>query len=330
MRISLFWLPLPLLFGLVPASANEAFSWLERMADAVHGLNYQGVFVYLHGNELETIRLTHSVSEGREVERLISLNGMQREVVRDEHSVVCVYPERRLVSVGSRDPAMGYRALLTADPEALRPYYRVRLSDEVFRIAGRDARQVSVTPADEFRYGYRLYLDSENALPLKRELLGVDQTPVAQVMFTGLEVAAEIPVAWELVSEGEGESFTWSYKAPMRPLDGDELETGWRFENRPPGFELRFHAVRPPSKSSPQVEQFVFSDGLAAVSVYLEAQSESVEPLEGGRQMGAVNLFGRLLDGYQVTAMGEAPKETVLRLAQGVARTPKDSPTEAR
>lgn len=321
MRMFRGLLPLALLFGLAPAVANEAFSWLERMAAAVSGLNYEGVFVYLHGDQLETIRLTHSVSEdGREVERLVSLNGMQREVVRDEHSVVCVYPERREVSVGRRDPAMGYRALLTTDPKALRPHYQVTLADEVFRIAGRDARQVSVTPADGFRYGYRLYLDQEHALPLKRELLGPDQTPIAQVLFTSLEVLPAISVAWELVSEGEGDSFSWDYKKPMRLLDGDELDRGWRFADLPPGFELSFHALRPASEQRPEVEQFVFSDGLAAVSVYVESLVPHGEILEGGLQLGAVNLFGRLVDGYQITAMGEAPKETVFTVAQGVSR----------
>ena len=39
----------------------SARDWLERMMDAVQHLNYQGTFIYLHDNQLETMRIVHAV-----------------------------------------------------------------------------------------------------------------------------------------------------------------------------------------------------------------------------------------------------------------------------
>jgi sigma-E factor negative regulatory protein RseB len=70
-------------------------------------------------------------------------------------------------------------------------------------------------------------------------------------------------------------------------------------------------------KRSP-VAHIVYSDGLVAVSVFVEPAS-GVHPV-GLLQQGGVNVFVRDADGYVVTALGEAPAATIRQIANSVSR----------
>ena len=66
------------------------------------------------------------------------------------------------------------------------------------------------------------------------------------------------------------------------------------------------------------VAHIVYSDGLVAVSVFVEPAG-GVHPV-GLIQQGGVNVFVRDEDGYVVTALGEAPATTIRQIANSVAR----------
>jgi len=55
--------------------------WLKQMVQSVRTLSYQGVFVYLHNTQLETMQITHTANGNQEQERIFSLNGAAREVM---------------------------------------------------------------------------------------------------------------------------------------------------------------------------------------------------------------------------------------------------------
>ena len=71
----------------------EAMKILERMGIASKQLNYQGVFAYQTGNSLQSIRIIHRADDQGETERLVSLNGAAREVIRTNDLVTCIFPE---------------------------------------------------------------------------------------------------------------------------------------------------------------------------------------------------------------------------------------------
>jgi len=63
----------------------------------------------------------------------------------------------------------------------------------------------------------------------------------------------------------------------------------------------------------------VFSDGLVAVSVFIEPRS-SVPVQSGPLQQGALNVYSMKVDDQMVTALGEVPGATVRQIAASVAR----------
>jgi len=109
---------------------------------------------------------------------------------------------------------------------------------------------------------------------------------------------------------------------PRAQLAGDTgaAEPGWRTAWLPAGFTIAERKSAPLSTSRRPVEQFVYSDGLASVSVFIERLDDVAERLEGSSRMGAVNAFGLMVDEFQVTAVGEVPAQTVREVAQSVSR----------
>jgi len=316
----LFFSLLAGLAGILQASESggEAYSWLEKMDSAVRELNYEGTFVYLHNQHMESMRLIHTVADGKERERLISLNGLPREVVRDSNSVICVLPESRAVLVGMRSGQRGIGKMLPHNPTELSAYYDFLLQGEE-RVANRKAKVIMVVPKDNNRYGHRIYLAMEHALPLRSDLLDMSGKPVSQIMFTELRVGPEVrKEAMERVGPEERHAYSRTYNQPMRLQEMvEEKNREWNFNSLPAGYRLSVHARRAATANHQQIEHFVFTDGLATLSVYIEKASGD-KILDGDSKMGAVNAFGTNVNGFQVTAVGEVPAETVRQIALSV------------
>lgn len=314
-----------LLFSLMAFQLPSAFAdspqpevhrLLGKMAEAVHNLNYEGTFVFLHHNHLETMRVIHTVKAGGERERLISLNGAAREVVRDNASVTCIAPDAKSVSVANRMIGRGFRAIFSIDTTQLSDVYNFKLIGRD-RVANRKTRIVAIIPRDNYRYGYRIYLDEESSLPLKTDMLDEHGTAVSQVMFTSLRIAEDIEDRAESTLDGK-ELYKWVQR-DIRPPANRKSKSRWQFGWLPKGFRLNVHNQRSVNSKIPKIDHYVISDGLASISVYVENLTGE-SGLSGNSQMGAVNAYGHQIDGFQVTAVGEVPAITTEKVAAGLQR----------
>jgi sigma-E factor negative regulatory protein RseB len=308
------------LFLLIPLYVTAADDtpppkvWLERMMQAVQKLNYQGTFVYLHDNQLESMRIVHAVKGDQVKESLISLNGTPREVIRDKESVTCVLPDSNEVSIDKRIPSSKFLNILPDDLNQLDNHYSFQNAGNT-RIANRQAQIVVIVPNDRLRYGYRFVLDTESSLPLKSDLLNEHGELVEQTMFTDLQIGvAEINEVYNRES-------LYTYRLKSHPdtmariplTDNDK----WHFIGLPSGFRLSMrHQLVDPQSSDP-IDQYVFSDGLSSLSVFVEPETRE-EAFSGVSRLGAINAWGGQVQGFQVTAVGEVPAVTILGVVQGM------------
>jgi len=298
------------------SAEKDVHGWLQSMVESVRTLNYRGTFVFLHDNQLESMQIVHTVDAGGEKERLISLNGAAREVVRDDASVMCIAPDARSISISRRGAGGGFRAVFSMDIDALSAFYDFQLLNRV-RVAGREAQAVAIVPKDGYRYGYRIYLDAQKALPLKTDMLDDKGSVISQIMFTSIEIDEKVEAATEDNLDGR-EDYHWVQREPGEVRE--EPDTGaWALGELPQGYRIRLRAQMPAGREGPSVSHFVLTDGLASLSLYIEASgSDSV--MIGGSRMGAVNAFGRVVEGHQVTAVGAVPALTVEKIAAAVRR----------
>ena len=131
---------------------------IKRMVAATSALNYRGVFVYQRGGQIDSMRILHRLDGDTEVERLVSLSGPPREVIRKGDQVQCFFPEGREVMVEKIVPKDFFTFGLDASVDEIAEHYQLRLAGPA-RIAGRDGSVISIVPIDSDRYAYQLVVD---------------------------------------------------------------------------------------------------------------------------------------------------------------------------
>src|SRR3984893_13931734 len=166
--------------ALAEEPARPPAQWLERMNQALTTRHYDGTFSHWHGGHVEMLRIIHRVQDGTVSERLASLDGSGREFIRTGVSLTCYLPDQRTVLVEQRPPdesLVGFPALndQTASCYGIREVSRARLNR-------RNTHVITVSPKDEYRYGYRLWIDDSTAMPLKTQLCDTRGHVIEQIV----------------------------------------------------------------------------------------------------------------------------------------------------
>ena len=299
------------------AHAADPQQLLTRMQKAAGDLNYDGIFVYQHGDQLETLRIIHKMTNGVMRERLVSLNGPPREILRTGDEIRCYLPDENAVMIEHRRAdSRNFPALLPDSLAVLKKNYHIQ-SGGSGRVAGRTALAAQIKPRDAYRYGYVLWADKRTGLLLKASLIDGEGNVIEQYMFTQISIDRAIPDS-ELAPQHPARGVV------TRPSDEPPVSTRrWEAVKLPPGYTLSAHMRRKlPARTQP-VEHLVYSDGLAVVSVFVEPVDDATQgALSGLTHMGAVHAYGKVVDGHQITVLGETPAMTVDMIGASVASRP--------
>jgi sigma-E factor negative regulatory protein RseB len=289
-------------------AGSEAHDWLMRIGQAARKLNYEGTFVHQHGAQLETMWIAHRVSNGSVSERLVSLTGPAREIIRTDREVRCYLPDQNSVVEQRRLDESGFLAIAPERIADLEQNYVIELGTPA-RVAGRPAQRLLIQPRDDFRYGYQLWADMETGLLLKADVMNEKRKVLEQFMFTQISIGKEIPVS-ALAPQTPETGMVW-YRDNDAPVT--QLKQSWRATRLPKGFKLSSAVVRRMPRGDRAVEQLVYSDGLATISVFVEKMvaGTSSTMMEGPTRMGALYALGKSIDSHHVTVVGEVPAKTI-------------------
>jgi sigma-E factor negative regulatory protein RseB len=321
----LAWLVFSLMVASV-AAAQEPRLWLERMNQALTARNYDGVFSHWQDGKVEMLHIVHRNQNGAITERLASLDGSGREFIRTGNELTCYLPDKRTVLVETQSGEEG--PLLAGFPtfdEKSADFYDIKELTRT-RLNRRNTRVIAVTPRDEFRYGYRLWIDESTAMPLKTQLCDTRGRIIEQVVFASLTLASRIPDS-AFKPEVATDGFQWLRSTP-RPPGPEPANTSsalWSALKLPPGFRMTVRSREVMPGAQDPVAHLVFSDGLASVSVFVETRSEVLpadqQAVAGVANVGSASAFSTVIDGHKVTAVGEVPPATVRFIASSVKRS---------
>ncbi len=322
-KVLLALLLLCLSLPLAADSFEEAETWLERMASAMQQLDYQGTFVYVRGNDVETMRLTHVRVDDVVHERIVAVSGPQREVMRDGNGVRAILgnqsqPLQDPMFTGAVFPDFSLPALAKAQERYL---FEV---GGVGRIAGHQGRKISIIPKDQYRFGYELWLDEESGLLLRWVLYDPDRRPLAKLMFTDLVTGAAVDHA-ALQSTAPPQHFVAVQQASPRlekPVTAQAPAPAEDPQGVPPGFRLAAHSR---AEETADFEHLVFSDGLASVSVYLESAAQPGGLAPGLTRMGTTSAWSGHEGQRRVTAVGEVPPLTLKAFGEAFLASQPDN-----
>jgi len=297
------------------AAEQDGLTWLTKMANASRKLNYSGTFVYQHGNRIETSRIVHFVNPaGGEFEKLETLDGPAREVIRTNDQVTCYRPDTKTVIIEKRS-ARRFPALLPDQMGGVADNYSVVVGD-TDRVAGYDCQVITLVPKDRLRYGHEFCAEAGSGLPLRARTVSEKKLPLESFAFTEVKLGGRFSRD-QVRSRYADKSRNWKVDHSTLVLSDVPADTGWTLTRQPTGFKKLTELKRSIAGRATVVSHIVYSDGLAAISVF-------IEPLPKGRAVqslshqGAVNIYVRPVADHMVTVLGETPAATVMQVANSL------------
>ena len=304
--------PLPLQTGL-----NE---WLVRIHEASSKQSYAGVFVVSVEGRMSSARIWHACEGAQQVERVESLTGSPRSTFRRNDQVLTFFPERRVVLSETRESLGLFPNLLQSHPTSIAQFYEAKpIGTE--RVAGFVADVVQLRPQDRYRFGYRVWTEQKTSLVLKLQTLDGQGRVLEQSAFSELQL--DMPVSLSKLSQMMDNTQGYRVETPEMVKTTPEAQ-GWMLRGGVPGFKSmncykRLMAAGPETRQDGTV-QWVFSDGLASVSLFIET-FDPRRHLQGELQaLGSTYALTHRLNQWWVTAVGEVPPQTLTAFVQGLTR----------
>lgn len=290
-----------------PPTAKHA---LTTMLKSMQTLNYQGTVVFLRDGKLEPMQYIHAAAQGREQERLISLNAPLREIIRDTGNVNNLLKTARQHNAGNRPFEYSFLIDMPNNLDDLDANYTLTVLGEE-TIALQPAYIIAIQPKDQLRYARKIWLQKQHLLPLKITVYNHAGKTVEQLVFTELTVKDTLPFA-----------NTQPVKNDIKQSNtANSAEAAFIIKKLPPGFRELFFTRRPLHNSTQLVDHLLLGDGLALVSVYMEhapAPPPSPDTPKTVQSLGAINFFSHTLGAFEFTVMGEVPTETVRLIAENI------------
>lgn len=295
---------------------NDPWLMLEKAGQAAHKLNYRGIFVYQCGGTVTSLKITHMNFAQGEFARLVTLDGVPREVLKQGKDAVIYNPGKEKVLIDRRRTPSSFPAVLPGIADGLKASYQARI-DGRERVGDREGVIVWLSPRDGYRYGYRFSIDREFGLLLKSVMLNEQNVAIEQVAFNQLSLMSSEDMDWFRPNIDPAKTYEMSPEEPAAQIvaEGD----GWTLAELPAGYR-KVNQVRRevPGKVAP-INHLVFSDGLASVSLFIETLGKHAIPKIGYMTQGATNIYANVQDGHQVIVVGAVPQATVKKIAEAVS-----------
>lgn len=322
--------PSPSAKSSISASGGEAptlsvVDWLQRMHTASRQRSYAGTFVVsAAGGNLSSARIWHVCEGDLQLERIEVLSGPPRSTFRRNDHVMTFLPETKIVKSEKRENLELFPNLLGAPHSAIGDHYGARVVGKD-RVAGFDADVVQLEPRDGLRFGYRVWSERRSGLVVKLQTIDGDNRVIEQSAFSELQFDA--PVKAHVLAQMMGS--TAGYKVEKSELERTTpVKEGWALRAPIAGFKPVSCYRRPMGSAAGGKQghtmQWIFSDGLATVSLFVEPYDAQRNPREVLLALGATYTLTRRLadrDGdWWLTAVGEVPPQTLDAFAQSLVR----------
>ena len=326
--------------------------WLARMHEASRRRAYVGTFVVSSGASMASSKIWHVCDGDQQMERVEALTGAPRSTFRRNDQVITFNPDSKTALSERRESLGLFPSLLKSGDTAIAQFYAARqVGNE--RVAGFDADVVQLAPKDGLRYGYRVWSEKKSGLVVKLQTLNAQGDVLEQAAFSDLQLDAPVSMAklTQMMANTEG------YKVDKPDLvKTTALAEGWVLKNAVPGFKpmscFKRVVVAAEGATPENTLQWIFSDGLASVSVFVEAFDRQRHVQAGLLSMGATQMLTRRLTdkvvdtavdkaadksgdrlseksslksseknaGWWLTVVGEVPPQTLTLFTQGLER----------
>lgn len=318
--------PQPAAPAAVASQERTVSEWLLRMHEASRRRSYVGTFVVSSAEgSMSSAKIWHVCDGEQQMERVESLTGTPRSTIRHNDSVITFLPGSKVARTEQRESLGLFPNLLRATSSPIGEFYVARQIGND-RVAGFDTDVVQITPKDGLRFGYRIWSEKKSGLVVKLQTLDGDSRVLEQAAFSELQLDAPVRMdkLRQMMASTEGYRIEKS-----EPVKTTAQAEGWRLREAVEGFQpvscyRRPAAVLPPGEVAAGTMQWIFTDGLASVSLFVEPFDAKRHAREMAASMGATHALTRRLSDrgqdWWLTVVGEAPAATLRAFAQSLER----------
>lgn len=309
-----------------PGSANQRgiSEWLLRMHEASRRRAYMGTLVVSSGGNMASSRIWHVCDGEQQIERVESLTGVPRSTFRRNDQVITFSPQTRVAVAEKRESLGLFPNLLKSTDTAVDQFYAARQTGSE-RVAGFEADVVQIDPRDKLRFAYRVWSEKKTGLVIKLQTLDGQGQVLEEVAFSELRLDA--PVSMNKLSQMMANTEGYKVESPELLKTTADAE-GWQLKRPVPGFRPMSCLRRPAAGGTAgagSTLQWIFSDGLASVSLFIEIYERRRHRPEGVMAMGATHTLARHWrdntgEEWWLTVVGEVPAQTLQAFVQGLER----------
>jgi len=305
-----------------PVAEDGIHAWLMRVHEASRHRSYSGTFVVSAAGTMASARIWHVADGQQQVERVESLSGKPRATFRRNDQVVTFFPESKVAVVETRESLGQFPGFIQSTQSSIGESYQLkRLGGD--RIAGFDADVVQLVPNDNLRFGYRVWNERRTGLVMQLQTLDLNGRVIEQSAFSELQL--DTPVSMGKLHQMMGDTRGFRVERPDLQKVTPESQ-GWVLQRPVKGFQTmgcyhRLNAASAGSSRTGAPMQWVFSDGLTTVSLFIEAFDSRRHVREGHTNLGgATNTLTRHLGEWWATVVGEVPLGTLMAFTTALER----------
>jgi sigma-E factor negative regulatory protein RseB len=315
----------PALNGVADPASRSIDEWLSRMHEAAKKRAYVGTFVVSSGGVMSSAKIWHVCEGSQQIERVDMLSGAPRSTFRHNDQVVTFMPEHKVVRQEKREALGVFPQFLQSPDHRIADFYTITAGG-VERVAGVEADIVTLRPKDKLRFGYRVWTERKSGLVVKLQTLDLDAKVLEQAAFSELQLDAPLKMDKLVQLMGKVDGYRVEKPALVKTTASAE---GWNIKLPVAGFSPVSCYKRPSSSAagangaSPSGDeplQWIFSDGLASVSVFVEPLDKQRHERESTLSIGATHTLTRQVNKHWITVMGEVPQTTLQLFATSIER----------
>ncbi|NBW00216.1 MAG: hypothetical protein EBR85_00620 [Betaproteobacteria bacterium] len=295
-------------------SESSLAGLLERMRTAAQSLSFSGIFVHQQDAVLQSSRIIQTRDAQQPVTKLQTLEGNRQEVIKLSGEIRIYMPDQQRVKIDQTgQPRSAFPAVIVGSPAAVLANYEV-VTGGSMRVADVDAQEVLLKPRHEARWPVRVWMDKRTGLIVKCQKLDREGRTVEQAAFTALNFSPKPGPASSQPSFAGVKDWT-VYNASFQPtttapplkfraeaLRGFELVGSYE-RHGPAGLEMR---------------RYVFSDGVAAVTVFVGPKTKESPLGDKAHRTGAVSMASKEFQDVRLTVFGDVPPEALRQFVQSI------------
>lgn len=285
----------------------SGWDWFERSQNSVRQYNFETSFVVIKPNQVDSYRWIHGVQNDAEIEQLMPLEQNGVEILRRDHMVYYIAPEKTPLAVSS-GTIKELPALLFSDVAAIKALYDAVPGGSA-QLSGRSAQLLRLTPLQNGRPVYWLWLDSQTGFPLKIDTLTAQNEVLERWVVTHIQPYAQLPETLSVAASAELPAVVSADAIPAVDSPESPLELSWL----PNGYQqVPVTAAMVPQQV---LEQWLLSDGLHQISIFVQPSASL--PAQAFRD-GATTIFVMPKNQFDVTVIGPVSIESARQIAESV------------